>query len=359
MARKGVAFRMFSMALLLGIIASIPRSVDSIGVCYGMSGSDLPPASTVIGMYKSNGIKAVRLYCPDKAALEALGGTGIRVLVGAPNDVLSNLTDKKAAESWVHDNIQAYPSVSFGYVAVGNEVAGKAADNIVPAMKNVHSALDKAGLGHIKVTTSVSQAIVVFNEPSGANFSKEAKKFMGPVLKFLKRTGAPLMANIYPYLTYAYNTAGMNVSYALFTSPETVVKDGKYNYQNLFDASVDAFYEAMRKLDVSGVPVVVSETGWPSAEGKDATPENAKIYNQNLINHIRSGTPRHPSPIKTYLFSMFNENQKDKGVEQNWGLFYPNMKPVYKITLLGTTAPSPAAAPALAPAPAPDSLEEC
>ncbi|CAN6362757.1 unnamed protein product [Urochloa humidicola] len=350
MARKGVASKMFSMALLLGIIASIPRSVHSIGVCYGMSGDNLPPASTVIGMYQSNGIKAVRLYAPDKAALDALGGTGIRVLVGAPNDVLSNLTDKKAATSWVCDNIQAYPSVSFGYIAVGNEVAGKAADLIVPAMKNVYSALDKAGLGHIKVTTSVSQAIVVFNEPSGANFTKEAKEFMGPVLKFLKRTGAPLMANIYPYLTYAYNKGGMNISYALFTAPGTVVKDGEYNYRNLFDATVDAFYEAMDKLGVSNVPVVVSETGWPSGGGKKATPANAKIYNQNLINHIRSGTPRHPEPIKTYLFSMFNENQKPKGVEQNWGLFFPNMKPVYKITLLGTPAPSPA--------PAPDCLEE-
>ncbi|CAO2148475.1 unnamed protein product [Urochloa humidicola] len=344
MARKG----MLAMALLLGIIASTPRSVDSIGVCYGMSGSNLPPASTVIGMYESNGFKAVRLYAPDKAALEALGGTGIRVLVGAPNDVLSNLTDKKAATSWVCDNIQAYHSVSFGYVAVGNEVAGKATDLLVPAMKNVHSALDKAGLGHIKVTTSVSQAIVMFNEPSGANFTKEAKKFMGPVLKFLKRTGAPLMANIYPYLTYAYCKNGMNVSYALFTAPGTVVKDGKYDYQNLFDATIDAFYEAMGKLDASSVSVVVSETGWPSGGSKDATPANAKIYNQNLISHIRSGTPRHPDPIKTYLFSMFNENQKPKGVERNWGLFYPNMKPVYNITLLG----------GLAPAPAPDSVEE-
>ncbi|TKW00211.1 hypothetical protein SEVIR_8G093100v4 [Setaria viridis] len=350
MARQGAASSMFATALLLRIIASIPQSVDSIGVCYGMSGSDLPPASTVISMYKSNGIKAIRIYAPDKAALQALSGTNIRVLVGAPNDVLSNLTDAKAAAAWVRDNIEAYPSVSFGYIAVGNEVAGKAADLLAPAMENVHSALDAAGLGHIKVTTSVSQAIVVFNQPSGGNFTKEAQGFMGPVLKFLARTGAPLMANIYPYFTYAYNTAGMDVDYALFTAPGTVVKDGKYNYQNLFDATVDAFYEAMAKLGVSDVPVLVSETGWPSGGGKAATPENAKIYNQNLIEHIRKGTPRHPEPIKTYVFSMFNENQKDKGVEQNWGLFYPNMKPVYAISLSTSAAP--------APAPSPDSVEE-
>jgi exo-beta-1,3-glucanase (GH17 family) len=349
-----------------GTSIPVPPGVDSIGVCYGMSGNDLPPPSTVIKMYKSNDIKAIRIYAPVKEVLEALCDTNITVLVGAPNDVLSNLTDAKAAAAWVHDNIEAYPSVSFGYIAIGNEVFGKAADLLVPAMNNVHSALDKANLGHIKVTTSVSQAIAVFNEPSAANFTKEAKKFMRPVLKFLSRTDAPLMANIYPYFTYAYNTAGMDVEYALFTAPGTVVKDADYNYQNLFDATVDAFYEAMAKLGVSDVPLLVSETGWPSGGGKAATPENAKIYNENLIEHIRKGTPRHPEPIETYVFSMFNENEKEKGVERNWGLFYPSMKPVYPISCFSTLSagPAPAPAPALAPvlapaiAAAPDSVEE-
>ncbi|PAN41978.1 hypothetical protein PAHAL_8G114600 [Panicum hallii] len=358
MARQGVASSMFAMALLLGIIASAPQSVDSIGVCYGMSGSNLPPASTVVGMFKSNGIKAMRLYAPDKAALQALNGTSIGVLVGAPNDVLSNLSSRKAAASWVRDNIQAYPSVMFRYVAVGNEVAGKPADLLAPAMENVHAALAAAKLGHIQVTTSVSQAIVgVFNQPSAANFTKEAQGFMRPVLQFLARTGAPLMANIYPYFTYAYNPGDMDIRYALFTAPATVVKDGKYNYQNLFDTTIDAFYEAMSKLGVSNVSVLVSETGWPSGGGKAATPANAKVYNENLIKHIRGGTPLHPDAIKTYLFSMFNENQKAKGVERNWGLFYPNMKPVYPISLEVTPDPdSPAPAPdPESPAAAPDS----
>uniref|UniRef100_A0A0A9FNM1 Glucan endo-1,3-beta-D-glucosidase n=1 Tax=Arundo donax TaxID=35708 RepID=A0A0A9FNM1_ARUDO len=82
----------------------------------------------------------------------------------------------------------------------------------------------------------------------------------------------------------------------------------------------------------SGVPLVVSETGWPSGGGMEASPANARIYNQNLINHVKGGTPRHPGTIETFLFSMFNENQKESGVEQNWGLFYPNMQHVYPIS---------------------------
>jgi hypothetical protein len=200
-------------------------------------------------------------------------------------------------------------------------------------MENVRGALVSAGLGHIKVTTSVSQALLaVYSPPSAAEFTGESQAFMAPVLSFLARTGAPLLANIYPYFSYTYSQGSVDVSYALFTAAGTVVQDGAYGYQNLFDTTVDAFYAAMAKHGGSGVSLVVSETGWPSAGGMSASPANARIYNQNLINHVGRGTPRHPGAIETYVFSMFNENQKDAGVEQNWGLFYPNMQHVYPIS---------------------------
>ncbi|TVU19144.1 hypothetical protein EJB05_35280 [Eragrostis curvula] len=334
MASQGVASMFASMTLLFGVFASVLQSAESIGVSYGMSGDNLPAASAVISLYKSNGISDMRMYYPDQAALQAVGGTGIRVVVGAPNDVLSNLAASPvAAASWVRNNIEAYPTVSFKCVCVGNEVDGSATQNLVPAMENVRAALDAAGLDNIRVTTSVSQAILGgYKPPSEADFTSDAQGFMGPVLDFLERTGAPLMASVYPYFTYATNPSAMDVSYALFTAPGTVVQDGDYGYQNLFDATVDSFYVAMGKNGGSGVPLVVAESGWPSAGGVAASPENAAIYNQNLINHVARGTPRHPGTIETYLFSIFNENLKESGVEQNWGLFYPNMKRVYPIS---------------------------
>uniref|UniRef100_A0A0D9WFW0 Glucan endo-1,3-beta-D-glucosidase n=1 Tax=Leersia perrieri TaxID=77586 RepID=A0A0D9WFW0_9ORYZ len=333
MGSQGVA-SMFALALLLGVFTSIPQKAESIGVCYGMSANNLPPASSVVSMYRSNGITSMRLYAPDQAALQSVGGTGISVVVGAPNDVLSNLAaSPAAAASWVRANIQAYPSVSFRYVAVGNEVAGGATSSLVPAMENVRGALVSAGLGHIKVTTSVSQAILaVYSPPSAAEFTGESQSFMPSVLAFLSRTGAPLLANIYPYFSYTYGQGSVDVGYAMFTAQGTVVQDGAYGYQNLFDTTVDAFYVAMGRHGGGGVTVVVSETGWPSAGGAAASPANARVYNQNLINHVGRGTPRHPGAIETYVFSMFNENQKDAGVEQNWGLFYPNMQHVYPIS---------------------------
>jgi hypothetical protein len=41
---------------------------------------------------------------------------------------------------------------------------------------------------------------------------------------------------------------------------------------------------------------------------------------------------RRPGTIETYLFSMFNENLKESGVEQNWSFCYPNMEHVYPIS---------------------------
>ncbi|KAF8765806.1 hypothetical protein HU200_008318 [Digitaria exilis] len=300
-----------------------------------MSGDNLPPPSTVINMYKANGIPLMRIYAPDQAALQAASGTGIRVVVGAPNDVLSTLAaSPAAAASWVRNNVEAYyPSVSFRCICVGNEVSGAAAGDLVPAMENIGAALAAAGLDGIKVTTSVSQSILGgYKPPSAADFTDEAQGFMGPVLGFLARTGAPLMASVYPYFTYAYNPSAMDLSYALFGASGTVVQDGSYGYQNLFDETVDSFYVAMGKHGGDGVTLVVSESGWPSAGGVAASPENARIYNQNLINHVGKGTPRHPGAIETILFSMFNENLKEDGVEQNWGLFYPNMQRVYPIS---------------------------
>jgi hypothetical protein len=168
----------------------------------------------------------VRLYAPDSSSLAALGGTGIRVVGGAPNYDLPALAHggTAATAAW----IQAYPMMLFRFVIVGNEVAGADTQLLVPAMENVHAALAVAGLGHIKVTTSISQATIgIHIPPSASEFTDEAKSsFLSYVIPFLEWTHAPLLANLYPYFIYSYNPGGMDISFALFTASERAAAGG-------------------------------------------------------------------------------------------------------------------------------------
>lgn len=169
--------------------------------------------------------------------------------------------------------------------------------------------------------------------PSDGEFSDEARSFLDPIISFLEANGLPLLANVYPYFGYIEDPR--DIDYALFKSPGTVVTDKGLNYQNMFDAMVDSIYSALEKSGGSNVRVVVSESGWPS-EGRDvATTENAGTYYKGLINHVNQGTPKKKGQaIETYLFAMFDENNKRGEVtEQHFGLFRPtNKEPKYRIT---------------------------
>ncbi|KAG1371169.1 Glucan endo-1,3-beta-glucosidase, basic isoform [Cocos nucifera] len=277
----------------------------------------------------------MRIYYPDQPTLQALGGTNIPLILDVPKEDLQNLaSDASAASDWVQNNIKAYPDVSFRYIAVGNEVIpGDYAGYVLSAMNNIQSALSASGLGQIKVSTSVAYGVLGTSYPPSAGaFSSDASQYLGPIVNFLASNGSPLLVNVYPYFSYTGNMNDISIEYALFTSPGTVVQDGQYGYQNLFDAMVDAVYSALANVGGSNVEVVVSESGWPSDGGAAASVDNARTYNQNLINHVGQGTPKTSGrAIETYIFAMFNEDRKAPGIEQHWGLFYPNEQPVYPI----------------------------
>jgi hypothetical protein len=295
-----------------------------------VNGGSLPSAADVVQLYQSNGINLMRIYFPDANALQALSGTGIGLIMDVPNEKLGSLaSDPSAAAAWVRDNVQAFPGVSFRYIAVGNEVAGGDTASILPAMRNIDGALADAGLGAVKVSTAVQSGVTQGFPPSEGSFSQG---HMGPIAQYLQSTGAPLLANVYPYFSYIGNKGQIDISYALFTSPGTVVQDGSNAYQNLFDALVDTFYSALENAGAGNVGIVVSESGWPSAGGDAATTDNAQTYNQNLINHVGQGTPKRPGAIETYIFAMFNEDQKPGAeTERHFGLFNPDKSPAYPI----------------------------
>lgn len=82
------------------------------------------------------------------------------------------------------------------------------------------------------------------------------------------------------------NSDVISLDYALFRPNPGVVDSGNGNrYFNLLDAQIDAVFNAMSELKYDDIPVVVSETGWPSKGDPTeigASVENAAAYNGNI-----------------------------------------------------------------------------
>ena len=317
-----------------------------------MIANNLPSPDKVIALCRARNITDVRLFHPDTAVLAALRGSGLGVVLGTLNEDLARLaSDASFAASWVQSYVQPFAAggaVRFRYVTAGNEVIpGDLAALVLPAMRNLESALQGAGLGGVAVTTAVSTAVLGTSyPPSQGAFSEAALPWFGPIASYLASRSTPLLVNVYPYFAYAADPASVPLDYALLQSASAAaVTDGGVAYTNMFDAIVDAVHAALGRVAASGaVDVVVSETGWPSGGGGGgASVENAAAYGNNVVRHVGSGrgTPRRPGmAVEAFVFAMFNEDQKPKGVERHFGLFEPDMTEVYHVDF--TAAGSPA-----------------
>ncbi|XP_066168592.1 glucan endo-1,3-beta-glucosidase 1 isoform X2 [Oryza sativa Japonica Group] len=130
-------------------------------------------------------------------------------------------------------------------------------------------------------------------------------------------------------------------------SLEMVDPNTLLHYTNVFDAMLDAVHVAVKNLNATGgggpVPVLVTETGWPSYGDRRAEPyatrDNADAYNSNLIKHVndKPGTPMRPgAQASVYIYELFNEDLRPGPVsEANWGLFHGNGTPVYLLHVSG------------------------
>lgn len=344
----------FGVGLCILISCSLVCDINAatIGIGYGTSGDNLPPPATVVQFLKTLNVSKVKIYNSDATVIQAFANSGMDLSITVPNgDIIHLATDTAFTQNWVIYNLKPFvPATTITTIAVGNEIlTSDTADTnyLVPAMQNLHAALVTAGLdATIKVSTPHAFSVLNVSFPPSASVFRPAfaTSVMKPLLDFLALTGAPFMVNIFPYFSYTFNYNTISLDYALLNANATAVTDSKNGkvYTNLWDAQIDAIVAAMATLGHSDIPIVVTESGWPSlGDPTQVGPSiaNAETYNNNLVKLVLAnppkGTPLRPGvATPTYIFSLFNEDLKEgKLTEQNWGLFYPNMTPVYPVSL--------------------------
>ncbi|KAF5198285.1 Glucan endo-1,3-beta-glucosidase [Thalictrum thalictroides] len=321
--------------LLLGsilLISSSSTDAVSTGVCYGQVANNLLSPPEAVNLIKSNGISKVRLFNADPSILQAFSGAGVELMIGVPNEILPDLASggPDAANQWLQNNLFAHVSADqIHYLAVGNEIFFRDTfytPFLVPAMRNIHQALQTLNLAD-KIKLSSPHAASILSSafpPSAGAFDLYILPELHLLLQFLAETGAPLMVNVYPFFSYVNNPNDIPLNYALFNSGPTVQDNGLV-YNNLFDATIDAFVSALEKEGFPGIPVAVTETGWPTSGGEAARPENALAFNSNIVNRASNniGTPKRPGVgVEVFLFDLFDENEKGGGeYEQHFGIF--------------------------------------
>lgn len=321
-----------------------------IGVCYGRNADDLPTPDKVAQLVQLHNIKYVRIYDSNIQVLRAFSNTDVELMIGVPNsDLLPFSQYQSNVDSWMKNNILPYyPATKITSITVGAEAtesSGNVSALVVPAMRNVLTALKKVGLNkRIKVSTTHSLGILSRSfPPSAGAFNSNFAFFLKPLLEFLAENQSPFMIDVYPYYAYRGSPSNVSLDYALFSSTSDVVDPNTgLVYSNMFDAQIDALFFALSALNFKTLKIMVTETGWPSkgsAKETAAAPDNAQTYNTNLIRHVinNTGTPAKPGEeIDVYIFSLFNENRKPgPESERNWGLYYPDQTSVYNLDLTG------------------------
>lgn len=336
-----------------------------MGINYGQIADNLPSPPRVATLLGSLNITRVKLYDADPNVLLAFSNTDVDFIVGLGNENLQNMADPVNAQNWIQQKVVPHlPRINC--ILVGNEVFisndTQLRASLLPAMQAVYHAL--AGLGlekQVTVTTAHSLNILsVSYPPSAGVFEEDLAEYIRPLINFHAEIKSPFLVNAYPYFAYKNNPIEVPLEYVLFQQNQgTIDPNTNLHYDNMLYAQIDAVYAAIKAMGHTDIEVRVSETGWPSkgdANELGATPENAGIYNGNLLQRIaeKQGTPAKPStPIDIHVFALFNENLKPgPASERNYGLYYPDGLPVYNIGLQGSLPGGPGASPT-SPASAP------
>jgi len=281
----------------------------------------------------------VKLYDYNPLYLTALQQVGCKhVVVAVPNGELQEVSGNQTAASNILGTLAPYVAAGMQFtIAVGNEPLatfynGTYAPYLVPALTTMRTALTACGWGTaVQLTVPFSyDFMAVSYPPENGAFTSSTIQIVTAVANFLANNSWPFFVNIYPY--FAYVAQQVSEAYALLETSDTI--DGIY-YPNLLAAQVAALRAALLRvnatLNATILPIVVGETGWPTAGAPTANATLAAFYVNNAV--VYSST----QPL--YLFEAFNELDKPgAAIEGHWGLLTENGTMKYAIPDLWSRA---------------------
>ncbi|KAK3024653.1 hypothetical protein RJ639_044269 [Escallonia herrerae] len=329
--------------LVFSLLTTTTTFATTIGVTYNPTAT-LPSPEHVAGALQTLKIPAVRLPQPDPSVVRAFSYCNTSLLLTVPNSLVPSFAaNRSAAELWLYTHVVPFhPRARISAISVGSDAPSDASDlssSLLPAIRNLHSSLSDLGLRHISVSTTFS-----FINTLTTSFPPPPPK-----------TNSSFLINLYPYNVYKLNSE-IPIGYALFQEQPFNFRDDHVTgvrYRNLFDMMVDAVVAAMAVSGHENIPIIVTETGWPSsASGVGNTNDGeasqvfAEMYLKGLLLHLNSGlgTPlRKEGVAEAYIYQLFDNSTEQGsnvvvgGSEQRWGIVYPNMTMKYRITFSGVS----------------------
>ncbi|GAU34000.1 hypothetical protein TSUD_212610 [Trifolium subterraneum] len=340
----------FSLYFLLSLLLTTTTfSLPTIGVTYSTTTTTTqsptpppqPPQDRITTAMQNLKLTSLRLEEPNPTIIRSLLYTNISLFLTIPNYMVTPIANNRSiARAWIYTHVLPfYPRAKITTISVGNaflDVYPESINNLLPAITNVHVSLRDLGIRKISVSTSFSFVTTVSSPfpPSSATFQEPpGVNLIGPLLQFLSDTNSSFMINLYPYNLYRLRPE-IPLGIALFQEHPFNFRDDfttGVRYRNLFDIMVDSVVSAMAFAGYETIPVIVTETGWPSAGNElDANSGYAEIYLRGLVKHLKSGagTPLLKDGVKAvYVYELFDKD----GSGRNWGVLYPNGSTKYRI----------------------------
>jgi exo-beta-1,3-glucanase (GH17 family) len=237
-------------------------------------------------------------FIPDVAA-------GYEIGVAQCAYLDQNATDNEAEKA---NLVAAAIRGNVRWAIVGNEalVNGKASEaQLITHLDDVRGALDQAGLAHIPVTTA--EPYGSWANTHGGLFQRDASGNL--VHAAVLRQLDVLFVNIYPF------HEGSSIDSAA----------GKLSA--MYAEVVAAVNEIVPDL-----PVIIGETGWPSAGLVNISAVPSLSNEERYFRDVTAWADSTDVPV--FWFEGFDENWKADGyaeVEKHWGLHYANGEPKFAI----------------------------